>query len=227
MAESLTTRELVTMPLYGYADADYLAGVSRGTARRWLSGYTYARVDGQKTVQPPVAHAPDADHAAVSFIDLVEVIAIGGLKSAGFSLRGIRLVVENCQVILEVPRPLTTLRFKTDGREIFVDRGDVLLEIGRRKRNQAWTEFLDPFLRTLDYTNDLASRWWPMGKQGPIMVDPAFGYGLPVIAGSGVRTEIILERFRAGDLEQQIAEDFNLKPVEVERALQFELQRAA
>mgnify|MGYP003947620521 CR=1 FL=1 len=59
------------------------------------------------------------------------------------------------------------------------------------------------------------------------MVDPDYGFGYPVIADSGVRTEIILERFKAGDLEKQIAEDFNVDPIDVERALQFELNRAA
>ena len=30
-----------TAPRYTYAEADRLAGVSRGTSRRWLSGYAY------------------------------------------------------------------------------------------------------------------------------------------------------------------------------------------
>jgi uncharacterized protein (DUF433 family) len=48
-----------------------------------------------------------------------------------------------------------------------------------------------------------------------------------VVADSGVRTEIILERFEAGDLHDQIAADFNLDPIEVERALQFEMKTRA
>jgi uncharacterized protein (DUF433 family) len=164
----------------------------------------------------------------VSFVDLVEIIAIGRLKKIGFSLPSIREIVRNCQEILRVERPLATLKFKTDGREIFVVRSsDVLLEVGRRKGMQAWHEVLAPFLDDLDYSGDLASRWWPLGHDKPIVVDPEYGFGLPVVANSGVRTEIIRERFQAGDLEEQIARDFNLDPIAVERALQFELQRAA
>jgi len=58
-------------------------------------------------------------------------------------------------------------------------------------------------------------------------LDPDYAFGFPVIRNSGVRTEIILERFQAGDLHDQIAQDFNVDPIEVERALQFELSRAA
>ncbi len=39
--------------------------------------------------------------------------------------------------------------------------------------------------------------------------------------------EIILERFQSGDFEEQIAKDFNVKRIDVQRALQFELNRAA
>jgi uncharacterized protein (DUF433 family) len=163
----------------------------------------------------------------VSFLDVLEVVAIGGLKRAGFSTRAIRQIVENCQEILGVQRPLTSLRFKVGGREIFVNHGDVLVEVGKRKRMQVWNEVLAPFLTNLDYTHEVASRWWPLGREAPIVVDPEYGYGLPVVSGSGVRTEIIRERAEAGDLIHQIAGDFNLDCMEVERALQFELQRAA
>ena len=218
--------ERLTLPRYSFAEADRLADVSRGTARRWLSGYTYRDTAGRPVKVPPITSGVTDDGAA-SFLDVIEIVAIGGLKRAGFSTRAIRQIVRNCQEILGVECPLTTLKFKVGGREVFVDRGDVLVEVGRRKRMQAWNEVLAPFLASLDYTNDVASRWWPLGKAAPIVVDPDFGYGLPVVAGSGVRTEIIRERAEAGDLIQQIASDFNLDCTEVERALQFELKRAA
>jgi uncharacterized protein (DUF433 family) len=157
----------------------------------------------------------------------VEIAAVGGLVRAGFSARAIRQIVQTCQEIFGVRHPLSTLKFKTGGREIFVDEGGVLPEVGRRKHMHVWNEVLAPFLANLDYTHGLASRWWPLGRDVPIVVDPEYGYGLPVIEGSGVRTEIIRERAEAGDSVQQIAADFNLDLSEVERAIQFELQRAA
>ena len=227
MEDTLAIPPYLTRPLYGFADADYLANVSRGTARRWLAGYAYHDTHGQRVVQPPVTPGVQGEES-VSFADLVEIAAIGRLKEVGFSLRMIREIVRNCQEILGVPRPLATLRFKMGGREIFVDRGDVLLEVGQKKRMQAWNEVLKPFLQELDYdANQLVARWWPLGRSTPVVIDPQYGFGFPVVAKSGVRTEIILERFRAGDLKEQISADFNIEQVHVERALQFELQRAA
>ena len=216
----------IARPLYSYADADRLAGVSRGTSKRWLTGYAYLNPQGDRVERPPITSGLE-DHGYVSFIDLIEIVAIGGLKGHEFTLNQIRLIVKDCQDLLGVPRPLTTLRFKTDGYEIFVNQGDALLGLGKKKGLRAWNQILEPFLKDLDYTGAFVSRWWPRGKDKPIVVDPDYGYGLPVVADSGVRTEIILERFQAGDLKEQIAQDFNLDPIEVERALQFELKTPA
>ena len=218
--------ERVARPLYSYADADRLANVSRGTSKRWLAGYAYVNASGDRVERPPITPGIE-DQGFVSFIDLIELVAIGGLKEMGFTLNKIRRIVKDCQDQLGVPRPLTTLKFKTDGYDIFINQGDTLLGLGRKKGLRAWNEMLEPFLQELEYAGAFVSRWWPMGKDKPIVVDPDYGYGFTVVANSGVRTEIILERFQAGDLKAQIAEDFNLELVEVERALQFELKTRA
>lgn len=213
-------------PRYSYSEADYLADVSKGTSKRWLEGYEYLR-DGRPVVMPAVTpHVTQT--GPLSFIDLVEVAAIGRLKEFGFSLQRIRRVVLDCQARFEVVRPLPTLTFKVGGRDAFVMDTGVLVAVGGRHRGErAWDEVLGPFLNELDYDAGLARRWWPLGKNHIIVVDPAYAYGLPVVAGSGVRTEIVSERVQAGDLPDEIARDFNLTSEEVGRALQFELKRAA
>jgi uncharacterized protein (DUF433 family) len=204
---ALPETEHLVLPRYSFAEADHLAAVSRGTTRSWLAGSDQME--------------------AVSFLDLLEIAAAGRLKDAGFSTSAIRSMVQNCQEILGVAQPFTSLQFKENGRDIFVERAGMLEEVGRRKRLLVWKEALEPFLADLDYAHELAVRWWPLGRDAAIMIDPEYGYGLPVVEGSGVRTEIIRERSLAGDTNDQIARDFNLNPKEVERALQFELKLAA
>lgn len=213
--------------LYGFADADRIAGVSRGTAKRWLAGYRYTRLDGTRASQPPVTPGREVPIAGVSFTDLVELVAIGGLKDHGFSVPTIRKIVRNCQDLFGERYPLSTELFKVGGRDVFVRRDSVLHDVLHRRGAMAWDEVLSPFLDTLDYRDAFAYRWWPLGRTRPVVVDPSYGFGLPVIAGSGVRTEIIRERVQVGDSYQQIAYDFNVEISEIESAIQFELQRAA
>jgi uncharacterized protein (DUF433 family) len=213
------------MPYYSFSETDYLAGAPRGSARRWIKGYGYLR-HGERVERPPVTPRPN-QVAAASFLDLLEVVVIGRFKYVGIPLSAVRQIVADCQELLELPRPLVQLKFKTDGRDVFIDQGDTLLGLGRQKRMMAWNDVLAPFLEQLDYGEGWAERWWPLGHDGRILIDPEYGFGQPVIAGTGVRTEIILERVRAGELPEEIAEDFNVDRLQVMRAIQYETTRIA
>ncbi|MGB3683211.1 MAG: DUF433 domain-containing protein [Rubrobacteraceae bacterium] len=222
--------DLFTRPLYSYAEADRLAGVPRSTSNRWVKGYNYWNEFGERITRPPMAAGPGGKtEGGVSFFDLISIKAIDGLRKRGFGARKIRDVVRYCQDELGVDYPFVTLRFKTGRREVYMHAGDGrLLEIlGGQQGAQAWDQILDPFLRDLDYHNDFAHRWWPLGKDELVMVDPEYGFGLPVIVGSGLRTELVSERRDAGDTPQVIAYDFNLSREQVESALRLEDQLAA
>ena len=95
--------------------------------------------------------------------------------------------------------------------------------LGRRWET-AWHEMLRPFLLQLDYQGEIASRWWPMGRDAQVVVDPEYGFGLPVVHGTGIRTEIIAERFEH-ELAEEIADDLRIDVTQVARALQFEVSR--
>ena len=212
-------------PIYSFSEADHLAGATAGTARRWIKGYSYLR-KGKRIEQPPVTPRT-ADALAASFFDLLEVVVIARLKSHGLSLAAVRRLVANCIDLVGYERPLVQARFKTDGREVFVEQGEKLIEVGRRKREAAWNLVLEPFLAELHYTDEWADQWRPLGSDQPILLDPDYGFGQPVIEGSGVRTEIIIERVRAGDLPDEIAADFNVTSLQVHRAIQYESSRQA
>lgn len=221
---------LSARPLYTYAEADRLAGVSRGTSSRWVKGYKYWNPYGERVRQPSMTARPEErPEEGVSFLDLVSIKAIDGLKKLNFSTRAIRRVVEYCQDALGIDYPLATRTFKVDRRRIYVEAGDGhLLEVlGGQQGAQAWDAILDPFLDALDYQNDLARRWWPLGKDELVVVDPAYGFGSPVIVGSGLRTELVGERDEVGDEPEVIAHDFNLTLEQVESALKFESLLAA
>ena len=216
-------------PLYSFAEADHLAALTRGTARRWLKGYRYLHRDAVVSQPPVPGSGRDRESGGVSFVELIELVAIGRLKALDFSLPLIRQIVHNCREFLNVDHPLASMQFRIGGRDIFVENDGRLLEVGRRKGHQAWYEVLEPFLETLDYQEELqlAVRWWPLGKDGPIVVDPDFGFGLPVVAGSGVRTEIVFEQFQRGEALREIAKDFRISEDQAERAASFAASRVA
>ncbi len=217
----------VTRPLYSFAEADRLAKVTPNTSRRWLKGYHYWYSSTERRTLPPITRRSEPIEEAVSFLDLMEVAAISKLISKGFRLPIIRKINEVCRFYLHTSRPLVTEKFKVAGRDIFIDEGfGILVNVRYEAGMQAWEEILRPFLEDVDYENEFVRRWWPLGKDHRVVVDPDYGFGLPVIAGTGVRTEIIAERSRAGDSEDEIVYDFGVNPEQIHDALRYEGEAA-
>jgi uncharacterized protein (DUF433 family) len=216
----------VNRPRYSYAEVDRIVRVRPGTSRRWLKGYHFW-YDTQRHEMPPVTPTAETKEAA-SFVDLMEVAAIGELRKKGFSFKRIRRINSYCRLYLKEPRPLVTQKFKVAGLDIFLDVDfDVLVDVGREAGMLAWREVLRPFLEDVEYENDLARRWWPLGREHMVVVDPDYGFGLPVVEGTGVRTEIIADRHRAGDTTDEIAYDFDVTPRQINDALRWEMPKKA
>jgi uncharacterized protein (DUF433 family) len=59
------------------------------------------------------------------------------------------------------------------------------------------------------------------------VIDPRVSFGRPVLAQGGVRTEVIQDRFIAGDSPREMAEDFGVNEAAILEALRFEQRLAA
>ena len=73
----------------------------------------------------------------------------------------------------------------------------------------------------------LVSRASADGPQGVLVIDPRLGFGRPVIDGTGIRTEVIIDRFRADERLESIANDFGRPPADIEEIVRVEMQLAA
>jgi uncharacterized protein (DUF433 family) len=53
--------------------------------------------------------------------------------------------------------------------------------------------------------------------------DPSICGGRPIVTGTGIRTEILFSRFKAGESVVEIAADYMLRPSQIEDAIRFEI----
>ena len=59
------------------------------------------------------------------------------------------------------------------------------------------------------------------------MIDPRFGFGQPVIAGTGIPTRAVASRHRAGESFLELAKDYDVAPELIEDAVRCESREAA
>ncbi len=79
-----------------------------------------------------------------------------------------------------------------------------------------------------DDSTALASRWWPRGRQTPIVLDPTIAFGAPVVRGTRVPTATFARYADARPIKV-LADAFELLAEQVRAAVTFErqLSRAA
>ncbi len=88
---------------------------------------------------------------------------------------------------------------------------------------------LGPFCAGLDFdqASALASRYFPLGRQHPVVVDPRHAFGRPVIDGTNLTTEAVMSLLNGGEAVENIAESFRVAPAAILAAKAFEQQKAA
>lgn len=88
-------------------------------------------------------------------------------------------------------------------------------------------EVLAPYLRYLDYEPDTAARYWPLGKERSVVLDPQRSFGAPIVR-RGVPTSALAAAVRAeaGDVDK-VARFYDVTRQEVSDAVEFEQRLAA
>ena len=223
-------------PSYTVAEAGRLVGLTAERVRRWLRGYQYSYGDAVRG-QPPVVlqgRGPASPHA--SFLDLVDLLFVKRFLDHGVSLQKIRRALDEAREVLGTNH-FARQTFFTDGGAIFLR----LKEGAQRGRGEAILELMSggqwviaPVIRQLAQQIDfgspegLASRWHPLGRDRPVVLDPKVSFGAPSIAGRGVKTININDLYMAeGESLESVRTWWGLTDTEIQAAVDFERQLAA
>ena len=212
-------------PRYGFPEAARIVGKPSETVRRWSVGHNRTYKGKPASDKPLIQIDGDRDKLPLSFLNLIELRFLAGYREAA-SLPAIRRALDFAAEALGVDRPLLELDFKTQGRELFLTfaESDPYFVNASRGGQFAWPEAADNLVASLDYDEQehVAYRWWPLGKQTPVLLDTRLNAGRPSTAESGVRTMAIAKRAAQGWNLADIAGDVAASGVEVKAALQLE-----
>ena len=217
-----------TQSLYSFAEAAGLADVSVSTVRNWLFGYT---VKGRDV--PPLFSSNNDD--MVSFLQMIEIMVAGRFRKSvtgkGVSFKAVRNAYVNAREVWKTEYPFANMKLEGLGGHIvhFLKADSSAASFQSLDAPGQWTlpGLLRDTIDQIEYDEELAARWFPVGKNVPIVVDPSLSAGLPVINGRGVTVQAIHKRFVSGLRIDFIAKDFDIEPAHVETALQYAQRVAA
>jgi uncharacterized protein (DUF433 family) len=211
-------RSRLFIPNYKIRDAARYAHLSSQTVASW---HTKPGSNRKATL------SAKENGAALSYLQLIEVAVVASFRKAGVSLKKIKTAREYLGKQLQAEHPFAEYRFKTDGKELWMDyaqfeavSGDKTLLAASNNGQLAWTDIIGK-LQEFEYEDDgLAIKWHVAGVDQDIVIDPRVQFGAPAI--DGVATWVFRGRWEAGEPLDEIADDFGVPNSAVLQALQFE-----
>ena len=217
------TQKFVGVGIYSPAEAERLIGVPRGKLARWLRGHV---VGGRRYDR---LWAPQIDlgdgRVYLGFHDLMEARVADAFIGQGLSAHKVRRAIDLAREMIGAERPLSTQRFRTDGRSVFLqiareDGDDRLIDLF--KGQYEFKEIVDPSLTNIEFDPDgLPKRWWPNGRSAGIVVDPARSFGQPVDATTAVPAAALAAAARSEGSVEAAARLWEVPVGSVRRAVNF------
>ena len=199
----------VGIGIYSISEASRLTGINSQSIRRCLLGYSRKTKGGVKSQLPVFStdYEPIDGNIALSFLDLTEMLFASQFRTYGVSWHTIRLVSQMAAEQLKSGHPFSMYTFKTDGKAIFLrtlEENPKLLDIvtGQYQID----EIIDPYLYDrLDFQFDMASSWWPQGKDRGVVVDPKRSFGRSIVDTCGIPTTTLMESYRTTNSISKVA----------------------
>ena len=225
------------IPMYSSAMIGRLVGLNAVRVRRWLQGYDYIYTAGPIGVvraghkEPVIRRANAADSSYASFLDLIDLLFVKKFLDYGVSLQRLRKALREAEELLG-GHHFAQRSFFTDGKNIYLqvkDDADSLLEL---LSGGQWV--IAPVIKKLahqiefDEPTGFAQKWYPLGPNGLVVLDPRISFGKPTLLGRGLATATVYDFFLGeGEKVERARSWMNLNRQEVDAAVTFERQLVA
>jgi uncharacterized protein (DUF433 family) len=221
------------LPAYGVLEAAHYLRIPGTTVRAWFVGTSYGDSQHRRRFHPVIEPATKSP-TILSFINLVEAHVLDAIRRQHHvELPKVRNAVYYLKRHLGSQHPLVEHRFETDGIDLFVEKYGQLISVSQDGQ-LAVKDLLKAHLRRIEWdTSGLPIRLYPFTRKRDldepknIVIDPFISFGRPIIAGTGVVTEVVAERFKAGESADELADDYGCERLKIEEAIRCELSLEA
>lgn len=234
---SLYGGDVREIPAYNILQASRYLKIPRETLRRWVRGQAFPSSKGY--VFKPVIKLPDRDRPLLSFVNLIEAHVLDGMRRQySVPFHKIRDGLAFLEKRYPSPHPLADQLFRTNGIDLFIEDLDELVVISRQGQI-AMKSVVSAFLHRIERDLDGSPlQLFPFSRKPerigdkeidqlehqprPVVINPLISFGKPILVDTGIPTAIIAERFQAGDSIELLAEDYDLTPSQIEKAIWYE-----
>lgn len=215
-------------PAYTLAEAARYLRLAPATLRSWVLGRRYPTALGEGHFRPLI-HPASRQPPFLSFWNLIEAHVLRSLRTEhGAAVQALRDALAYAENRLRIQRLLLREELCTDAGQIFLNHYGQLINLSASGQ-LAMRRVLEAHLKRVEWDEwSFPVRLYPfVSADTPtpdraIVIDPHICFGRPMVRRMGITTAAIAERIDAGETVEDIAQDYELKPDEIEQAVLYE-----
>ena len=228
------------IPIYSIPQAAQYLRLPKDRLRYWVKG-RFSETKAEKRFFEPLIKLyhntfelwPQSKTTLLSFTNLVEAhVLIAIVKATRFDQKQLSAELDYINRHLSTPQLYAGIEFQIKGIALLFERfGQKLAAFDREQEaRQILKTYFDRIVRD---EAGLPIKFFPFtklsGSDEPktVMIDPRISFGRPVLAGTGIPTAMLAERYKAGDSIDELAEDYNCDRLQIEEGIRCELQLVA
>lgn len=219
----ISKTDRLELPLYGLSEAALYLRVPIKTLEYWAFG--------RGRISPMIRVAAERPRA-LSFMNLLECHMLAAMRSIyDLRLPRIRRAVMQLSKTSGFKHPLIEQPLYTNGIDVLLKEIDKLINLSRGGQ-LAIPEIFEVHLQRIEYDKGIFN-FYPFVRERSaaepkfIVINPALGFGKPVIAGTGISTVVIASRFNARESVPELAMEYGLEEKQVEEAIRWETRAVA
>jgi uncharacterized protein (DUF433 family) len=223
-------------PSYRAGEVAHLLKLPSSTVMSWCFGQSYHNRRGAMKRFQPVIEPADPVLRLLSFSNLCELHVLAAItRHHRVPLQRVRSALARVREEMRSPRPLLAEDFRTNGLHLFLECAGQLVNVSGGGQAAFPGEFERALNRIERGAHGAPVRLFPFSRRPDtaseqphvVAIDPRIAFGRPIVAKARVRTDVIFDRFGAGDSPAEMAGDYGVREEDVLEALRYEQSLAA
>lgn len=217
--------DIMEVPIYGISEAAQYLRVPLNTLRYWTK---------DEASSAPLIRLAGREPARLSFHNLLECHVISSMRAVyDVRLPKVRKALKALANYVHHKHPLIEQAFQTDRRDLFIEHLGDVVNLSRRDDQILIPGVMELYLERVDRDPNGLFRLHPFVMERKptepklIQLNPAVGFGKPVITGTAISTAVIASRFNARESVPDLASEYGLEPKQIEEAIRWEQRTAA
>jgi len=213
--------DMMETPIYGLTEAAQYLRVPYNTLRYWLLG--------GRSVPPLIS---PVEPARLSFSNLLECYTLSSMRAIyDVRIPKVRRALGTLAKYVNHKHPLIEQVFQTNRRDLFIEHLGEIINLSKGGQLEI-RGMMDLYLERVECDPKGFRKLYPFVMQPKrdepklILINPAVGFGKPVIAGTGISTAVVVSRFNARESIGDLASEYGVTPQQIEEAIRWE-QRTA